>query len=210
MLIAISGTHGSGKTTVVDSLLNTLFKNGYYCEHLPSLSKTLQEKLKVIGITKFDDINSTEIRTLFQFLILGELIQSVDRVIQFHKNNPKLKMCIVADRWTADISGYGSYEDFSFIKEHNRETYYAWTNELQKVDKKIKQALKDANVELCPIFLKYHNFNKQEKASRSTAPPEAVEKHIFQYWQNNTENALVIDDPILNSRIQTIINFYQL
>lgn len=210
MLLTISGTHGSGKTTIVNSLMDTLSRQGYYCEHLPSLSKTLQEKLKVVGINKFDDINTTEARTLFQFLILGELILSVDRVIQFHQKNSTTKMCIIADRWAADIYGYGTYEDFSFIKEHNRETYHAWNDELARVDKKLKQALANAGIALCPVFIKYHNFSKQEKASRSTAPPEAVEKHIFDYWQNNTENALVVNDPILNSRIQTIIDFYRL
>lgn len=193
MLITISGTHSSGKSTLSRELGKALSNRGKEVVSIPSLSLGLQTKMKGWGVEKYDDINALELRPLFQYGMLGELLETTNRVVQEHLKNPDC--FIVVDRWLPDIIAYSQCEFPSYAG------FQAWFSQMDSIARLSRARIIEARIRHIPFYLKYYPFELQKKESRATLTPQVIDEAL-RPWVSSCHT---IDSSDLETRVSLVL-----
>lgn len=170
MLTTISGTHGSGKTTLAHSVAKVLTESHYNVKILESFSHSLIQRCKPFGIQSYDDINRLGFRKFFQILIISEIAKHVETIVLEHERDPNV--VVISDRWFADAYGYSSVEldavDFN-----------AWYDQFRELVQHTNRAF--AKIQVHNFTVDYQQLPLQQKHTRATGSPEEVNAAILDY-----------------------------
>lgn len=198
MLITVSGAHGSGKTTLIAAFVKWLDNSNKKHFLIPSYSKTLLEKLRWLGLKKYDDINSHNLREPFQYLLVGELLNAIQLIQQIHTTDPDT--IIVCDRWISDALVYAHLE---ISEQFEADRILKYNQVLEKLASQANEQFLEQKIIVNQFYIDYKPFSLQEKPSRSTLDPLIFDNLFFELHARFIKTPLIhIDTADIDNRLQ--------